>query len=34
MCAALASGRYDALSGRFLMPQDDFEKLLREAQAG
>jgi NAD(P)-dependent dehydrogenase (short-subunit alcohol dehydrogenase family) len=33
MCAGLASGRYDALSGRFLMPQDDFEKLLREAQA-
>ena len=34
MCAGLASGRYDALSGRFFMPQDDFEKLLREAQAG
>ncbi len=34
MCVDLASGRYDALSGRFFMPQDDFEKLLREAQAG
>ena len=34
MCAGLASGRYDALSGRFFLPQDDFEQLLREAQAG
>jgi 3-oxoacyl-[acyl-carrier protein] reductase len=30
MCLQLASGRYTALSGRFLLPQDDFEKLLRE----
>ena len=30
MCVQLASGRYAALSGRFLLPQDDFEKLLRE----
>jgi len=31
MCVQLASGRYAALSGRFLLPQDDFEKLLLEA---
>ena len=31
MCVDLASGRYDALSGRFLLPEDDFEKLLKEA---
>ena len=30
MCVQLASGRYAALSGRFLLPQDDFEKLLLE----
>lgn len=30
MCVDLASGRYDALSGRFLMPEDDFERLLQE----
>lgn len=34
MCVDLASGRYDALSGRFLMPQDDFEKLLEQALSG
>jgi NAD(P)-dependent dehydrogenase (short-subunit alcohol dehydrogenase family) len=28
MCAALASGRYDALSGRYLEPADDFDALL------
>jgi NAD(P)-dependent dehydrogenase (short-subunit alcohol dehydrogenase family) len=30
MCVALASGRYDALSGRYLEPWDDFETLLRD----
>ena len=30
MCVQLASGRYAALSGRFLLPQDDFERLLLE----
>jgi 3-oxoacyl-[acyl-carrier protein] reductase len=30
MCVDLASGRYDALAGRFLLPKDDFEQLLRE----
>ncbi len=30
MCVQLASGRYAALSGRFLLPQDDFDKLLLE----
>lgn len=30
MCVALASGRYDALSGRYLEPWDDFDALLRE----
>jgi NAD(P)-dependent dehydrogenase (short-subunit alcohol dehydrogenase family) len=30
MCAALASGKYDALSGRYLEPWDDFDALLRE----
>jgi NAD(P)-dependent dehydrogenase (short-subunit alcohol dehydrogenase family) len=30
MCVQLASGRYDALSGRFLLPGDDFDKLLQE----
>ncbi len=30
MCIDLASGRYDALSGRYLEPEDDFEALLRE----
>ena len=30
MCVALASGRYKALSGRFLLPSDDFDKLLLE----
>src|SRR5262245_37403908 len=28
MCLALASGRYDALSGRYLTPDDDFDALL------
>lgn len=28
MCVQLASGRYTALSGRFLLPRDDFDKLL------
>jgi len=30
MCVQLASGRYAALSGRFLLPSDDFEKMLLE----
>jgi NAD(P)-dependent dehydrogenase (short-subunit alcohol dehydrogenase family) len=30
MCVELASGRYAALSGRFLLPGDDFDKLLLE----
>jgi NAD(P)-dependent dehydrogenase (short-subunit alcohol dehydrogenase family) len=30
MCVQLASGRYAALSGRFLLPRDDFDKLLLE----
>ena len=32
MCVALASGRYDALSGRYLEPQDDFDALLASEQ--
>jgi NAD(P)-dependent dehydrogenase (short-subunit alcohol dehydrogenase family) len=30
MCLALASGRYDALSGRYLTPEDDFDALLAQ----
>jgi NAD(P)-dependent dehydrogenase (short-subunit alcohol dehydrogenase family) len=30
MCVQLASGRYAALSGRFLLPSDDFDKMLLE----
>lgn len=30
MCVRLASGRYDALSGRYLTPEDDFDKLLAQ----
>jgi len=30
MCVQLASGKYAALAGRFLIPQDDFDKLLLE----
>jgi NAD(P)-dependent dehydrogenase (short-subunit alcohol dehydrogenase family) len=30
MCVQLASGKYAALAGRFLIPQDDFEKLTLE----
>ncbi len=33
MVVGLLSGRYDALSGRYLEPGDDFEQLLQEAQA-
>jgi NAD(P)-dependent dehydrogenase (short-subunit alcohol dehydrogenase family) len=29
MCARLASGQYDGLSGRYLCPEDDFDALLR-----
>jgi hypothetical protein len=29
MCVKLASGRYDALSGRYLTPEDDFDALAR-----
>lgn len=32
MCLALASGRYDALSGRYLTPEDDFDALVRQKQ--
>lgn len=31
MCVQLASGRYAGLSGRFLLPGDDFDKMLLEA---
>ena len=34
MVAGLLSGRYDALSGRYLDPADDFDALLRQAAAG
>jgi len=34
LCVALASGRCDPLSGRYLTPEDDLEALLREAAAG
>lgn len=34
MVVALCSGKYDALSGRYLDPSMDFDALLREAQAG
>lgn len=30
MCVGLASGRYDALSGRYLDPKDDFGALVKE----
>jgi NAD(P)-dependent dehydrogenase (short-subunit alcohol dehydrogenase family) len=30
MCVRLASGRYDALSGRYLTPEDDFDALLKQ----
>jgi NAD(P)-dependent dehydrogenase (short-subunit alcohol dehydrogenase family) len=30
MCVELSSGCYDALAGRFLLPKDDFDKLLLE----
>jgi 3-oxoacyl-[acyl-carrier protein] reductase len=33
MCMRLASGRYDGLSGRYLTPEDDFDALLKAAQA-
>ena len=33
MVAGLLSGRYDALSGRYLEPQDDFDSLLAETEA-
>lgn len=33
MCVRLASGRYDALSGRYLTPEDDFDALLREERS-
>lgn len=32
MCVQLASGRYAALTGSFLLPSDDFDKLLLEPQ--
>lgn len=33
MCIDLASGRYDALTGRYLTPDDNFDELLRAARA-
>lgn len=30
MCLALASGRYDALSGRYLTPEDNLDELLKQ----
>ncbi|HEV7715595.1 MAG TPA: SDR family NAD(P)-dependent oxidoreductase [Steroidobacteraceae bacterium] len=30
MCISLASGKYDALSGRYLTPDDDFDALARD----
>jgi NAD(P)-dependent dehydrogenase (short-subunit alcohol dehydrogenase family) len=33
MCLALASGRYDALSGRYLTPDDDFDALVRQTKS-
>jgi NAD(P)-dependent dehydrogenase (short-subunit alcohol dehydrogenase family) len=33
MVVGLLSGRYDALSGRYLEPQDDFDALLAQARA-
>jgi NAD(P)-dependent dehydrogenase (short-subunit alcohol dehydrogenase family) len=33
ICLALASGRYDALSGRYLTPEDDFDALVRETKS-
>jgi NAD(P)-dependent dehydrogenase (short-subunit alcohol dehydrogenase family) len=32
-CVALASGRYDALSGRYLTPEDDLDVLLAQARS-
>jgi len=32
MCVGLASGKYDALSGRYLEPWDDFDAVLAEAK--
>lgn len=32
MCLALASGRYDALSGRYLTPEDDLDALVAQAR--
>ncbi len=33
MCVKLASGCYDALSGRYLTPDDDFDALLRQEKS-
>jgi 3-oxoacyl-[acyl-carrier protein] reductase len=33
MCLDLASGRYDALTGRYLTPEDNFDELVRQANA-
>jgi NAD(P)-dependent dehydrogenase (short-subunit alcohol dehydrogenase family) len=33
ICLALASGRYDALSGRYLTPDDDFDALVRQVKS-
>jgi NAD(P)-dependent dehydrogenase (short-subunit alcohol dehydrogenase family) len=32
MCVRLASGRYDALTGRYLTPEDDFDALLKQGK--
>jgi NAD(P)-dependent dehydrogenase (short-subunit alcohol dehydrogenase family) len=32
MCLDLASGRYDALTGRYLTPEDNFDELARQAR--
>lgn len=34
LVARLASGRYDALSGRYIDAEDDLDEILREAEAG
>jgi hypothetical protein len=33
MCLDLASGRYDALTGRYLTPEDNFDELVRQVNA-
>jgi NAD(P)-dependent dehydrogenase (short-subunit alcohol dehydrogenase family) len=33
MCLDLASGHYDALTGRYLTPEDNFDELVRQVNA-